>query len=476
MASEQASVAATATGSIWDREHAMLTIGLILTIIGPAFEALAVANTMPATVRDLGGIEYYGWAFSAFMLANMIGITIAGAEIDRLGPSRPFVIGMSLFGAGLLIAGLAPTMEIMIIGRAVQGFGAGFNSGVVYVVVARGYHASARAQMLAMVSTAWVVPGLIGPALAGVIVDFVGWRWVFLGLLPMIILAVVLTLPQLRRLGGDDSKPRDLSRGMMSIQLAVGAGLLLTGLGTANLVLAVLMTVGGAVLTFIMLRRLMPRGTLIAAAGMPAAIATHGLLNLAFFGVDTYLPLGITEIRGQTATIAGLALTAATLMWTTGSWLLARISGRISRRKITATGLVLIGIGIALFTLTIDPAIPIWLAIVSWAIAGLGIGLSFTTLTLVTLENAPAGGEGVASAALQLANVLGVALGAGIGGVIVSQASAGPGGAGQGIVLQSLLMLGVIALSLVAVRGLPARPKETTTAVDPVAPSVIAGH
>ncbi|HMO56284.1 MAG TPA: MFS transporter [Roseiflexaceae bacterium] len=145
MASEQASVAATATGSIWDREHAMLTIGLILTIIGPAFEALAVANTMPATVRDLGGIEYYGWAFSAFMLANMIGITIAGAEIDRLGPSRPFVIGMSLFGAGLLIAGLAPTMEIMIIGRAVQGFGAGFNSGVVYVVVARGFDGMGRA-------------------------------------------------------------------------------------------------------------------------------------------------------------------------------------------------------------------------------------------------------------------------------------------------------------------------------------------
>jgi MFS family permease len=459
------------TGSIWDREHAMLTIGLILTILGPAFEALAVANTMPATVRELGGIGLYGWAFSAFMLANLIGITIAGGEIDRLGPGKPYLVGMGLFAAGLLISGLAPTMEILIVGRTVQGLGGGFNSAIVYVIVARGYHSSAKARMLALVSTAWVVPGLIGPALAGLIVDFVGWRWVFLGILPLIVIAIVLTTPSLRRLGGDASKTRDQARTVTSIQLAFAAGVFLAGLGMSG-ALAVVVTLGGLAFTIFTLRRLLPPGTLRAAAGMPAAIATHGLLNLAFFGVDTFLPLGFTEVRGQTATITGLALTAATLTWTAGSWLLARIARTTSRRLIAAVGLVLIGVGIALFTATLDPRVPVAVGVIAWAIAGLGIGLSFTTLSLVTLENAPAGGEGVASSALQLANVLGVAIGAGIGGALVAQTNAGPVGAAQGILLQSAIMTGVVIIALLAVRGIPARPPQNApdAAVGPTVP------
>src|SRR5215208_1525264 len=71
---------------IWSRANRGLTIGLLLTIVAAAFEALAVATTMPATARDLGGLALYGWAFSAFMLTNLVGITLSGAEADRQGP------------------------------------------------------------------------------------------------------------------------------------------------------------------------------------------------------------------------------------------------------------------------------------------------------------------------------------------------------------------------------------------------------
>src|SRR5689334_12723540 len=221
----------TAPAGIWSRAHRRLTIGLILTVSGAAFEALAVATTLPATIRDLGGLALYGWAFSAFMLANLIGITIAGAEADRQGPARPFVAGIGAFVLGLIIVGLAPSMAIVILGRAVQGFGAGAISSVAYIGIGRGYPEQAKPRMLAVLSSAWVVPGLIGPALAGVISDFAGWRWVFLGLVPFLVIGAALTLPSLRQLSGGHAAPRSWGTYLAALRLSVGAGIALAGLG-----------------------------------------------------------------------------------------------------------------------------------------------------------------------------------------------------------------------------------------------------
>jgi MFS family permease len=124
-------------GGPWSSVYRRTTIGLILMVVCTAFEALAVATVMPDTVDDLGGLSYYGWAFSAYLLTYLIGLVISGDESDRRGPSIPFLIGVSLFIAGLLISGFAPTMIVLIIGRAVQGFGGGLFSSVTYVTLGR---------------------------------------------------------------------------------------------------------------------------------------------------------------------------------------------------------------------------------------------------------------------------------------------------------------------------------------------------
>jgi MFS family permease len=204
------------------------------------------------------------------------------------------------------------------------------------------------------------------------------------------------------------------------------------------------------------LRQLVPAGTLRAKAGLPAAIATHGLLNLAFFGVDAFVPLAITNGRGQSATVAGLALTAATICWTAGSWVQAHFAARQSRRLVASVGLALIGVGIVGSAAALSPATPLMLALVAWGVAGLGMGLAFSTMSLVVLETAPAGQEGAASSALQLANTLGVALGAGLGGAIIGNAEQG-GVSISGLVTHDLLMLGVTGLALFVAQRLPAR-------------------
>lgn len=456
---------------VWSRARLPLTIGLILVVSGSAFEAMAVATTMPATIADLGGLALYGWAFSAFTLANLVGVTVAGGAIDRRGPALPFVLGVLLFVLGLLVGGLAPAMPVLLIGRAAQGFGGGVVSSVAYAAIGRGYPESAKARMLALLSSAWVVPGLLGPAVAGLVADSVGWRWVFLGLVPLPLIAALLTWPALRRLDHDPSgagaagqqKANDVSARVVSaVQLAAGAGLLMAGLGATALWLAAALAVAGLALGLPALRRLLPRGTLQGRAGLPAAIAGMGLVNMAFFGVEAFVPLALTSGRGQATTLGGLALTAAALSWTTGAWMVDRYAARLGRRQLVTAGLVTLIAGVVGVAALASPAVPSWIIPLAWGVAGLGMGFAYSANALAVLELAPAGQEGFATSAMQLASMIGPALGAGIGGAIVAYASAGNAPPIMGIAAHDLLMIAVGALALLVARGLPGRPERAS--------------
>jgi MFS family permease len=272
------------------------------------------------------------------------------------------------------------------------------------------------------------------------------------------VIGALLTLPSLRRLAGGKQAPHDWRAIVDALRLSIGASLALAGLGqAAQPVIAAVLIVLGAALGWSALRRLLPKGTLRAAPGLPAAIAAHGLLNLAFFGVDAFVPLALTSGRGQSATVAGLALTAATIFWTTGSWVQAHLASRQSRRGLVMAGLALIAVGIAGVAAALAPGVPLLVAPAGWGLAGLGMGLAFSTISLVILEAAEPGQEGTASAALQLANVLGVALGAGLGGAIIGNANVGAVASQSGIIVHDIAMVGVLALTALAARRLPDR-------------------
>ena len=138
----------------------------------------------------------------------MIGIVFAGDQADRRG-GWPFVIGLVLFASGLIVGGLAPSMPVLVAGRFVQGFGAGVVPAIGYVVIGRAFTDAERPRLFALLSTAWVVPGLIGPVVAEQIAQAVGWRWVFLGLVPLVAVAGALVVPAMARLGplGGDARP-----------------------------------------------------------------------------------------------------------------------------------------------------------------------------------------------------------------------------------------------------------------------------
>jgi MFS family permease len=428
---------------------------LLLNVAAVAFEALAVATVMPLVADELRGQHLYGWVFSAFLLANLFGIVVAGLHADARGPAAPFAWGVVLFAAGLILGGLAPTMWALVAARALQGFGGGGLGSVAYVAVGRVYPEGARPKMLAFLSTAWVVPGLIGPALSGLVAEGPGWRWVFLGLAPLPPIAATLALPALRPIPGGTVPAEAGRRVAFAAALAAGAGLLLGGLAQGDIVRSLPLIGAGLVLGAPALARLLPPGTLSARPGLPATIATMGLLNLAFFGVDAFIPLALVDLRGRSILFASLTLTAVTITWTSGSWLQARLAATGFRRRLVRSGLVILAVGAVGMTLLLYPTVPAELAPLVWGAAGIGMGLCFSTISLTMLETAPKGQEGEASASLQLANMLGSGLGAGIGGALI--ATFGPGeGLRRALTVQNGAMVAVFFLALAVAGGLPA--------------------
>ncbi len=439
-----------------------LTVGLSLVVVATAFEALAVATILPITSKELGGLEWYGWTFSAFMLANLVGVSVGGSESDRRGGAPPFLWGTVLFTVGLIISGLAPSMAVIVLGRTLQGFGGGLLSAVAYAAIARAYPVELQPRMLATLSSAWVVPGLVGPGLAGLIAEYAGWRWVFLGLAPWLALATQLVLPALRAMPREESPaPRD-HRNWVALRLALGTGTALAGMDRDEPWIAVVLLLAGGAVALQAIGQLVPDGTLRARRGLPAAIAVMGLLNFAFFGAEAFLPLALNRVRGMPVSLAGFSLTSAVLCWTAGAWLPVRLGRRVSQRSIIVAGLVVVAVGIAGTLLVLVPSVPAPIAVAAWGVAGLGMGLAFTTASAAILGAAPKGEEGTTSAALQLAQVLGAAIATGAGGAVVAAPFAGdPPRLGLAIV--DLLMLGALALAIFAARGISPSERPTNS-------------
>ena len=451
---------------LWSPGRRRLTAALVLTITLVAFESLAIATVMPVVADDLGGLGLYGWVFAGFFLGSLLGIVLAGRAADRRGTRLPFAAGLALFSVGLVVGGCAVSMPMLVAGRVAQGIGAGVIPAVAYTSVARAYPPDLRPRVFAVFSSAWVVPGLIGPAAASAIAGWTSWRVVFLALLPLVALAAALALPVLSDRvvaarvdpdadlarsadgprgdsGGADDRRRD------AVVLVAGVAAVLAGLGAHQPALAVVLVVAGAAPAVWAFVRLVPEGTVTLHRGLPAAVATRGLLTFAFFGADAFVSLAVTDAHDAPTWVAGLALTAATLAWTTGAWVQQRVVRTRGPRWLVRRGLALVAVGIAGLIVGLG-SVPVGVIVAAWAVAGLGIGLCYAPISVTVLGTAAPGQEGRASASMQLTDVLGVSLGTGVVGVFVAV------GDGRGWATSSSLTLGYLVPLAVAVFGVAA--------------------
>ncbi|MFD4990930.1 MFS transporter [Cellulosimicrobium cellulans] len=398
--------------------------GMVAFVFLGAFEALAVATAMPTVAVELDGLTLYTLAFAASLASSVVGMVASGRWSDRAGPTTPLWTGIGLFLAGLLVAGLAQDMLVLVAGRVLQGVGTGLYIVALYVLVARVFPTDRRPKVFAAFAAAWVIPSIVGPAIAGLVVEHVGWRWVFLAVPVLAVPALILMRPGMRAARGstpddaatavpdDAESPLDRTARQASLTwavvAAVGIGALnyagqLRGLGLAALLVASLAAVALAV------PRLLPRGTTRAVRGLPSVIAIRGLVAAAFTGAEVLLPLLLSHERGLAPSLAGAVLTFGAVGWSTGSWLRGRATWGLQHAGYVRLGGTLVALGIGGAALLTWTAVPPVVGMVAWTLAGLGMGMTHPTLSVLTLELSPVAEQGANSSALQVSDAVAAA-------------------------------------------------------------------
>ena len=432
--------------ALFDRAHRLTTAGLLMLVTFVAFESMAVATAMPTAVAELDGLAWYAWPFTAFLVASVFGMVLGGDLGDRRGSRTALLCGVTVFAVGLLAAGVAGSMAVLVTARAVQGIGGGIISVSLYVVAGQAFDARLRPRLFGAFSAAWVLPALVGPTVAGLLTEHLTWRLVFLGLLPLIALGLALVLPAVRA-RPLPAAPRAGTSGRRWWALLAGVGIgTLQYAGQRMDLLAVGVAAVGLGALVAGLRPLLPRGTATARAGLPAVVAGRGLLAGAFFGMDVLLPLALTELHGYDAAAAGVPLTAGALGWATASQLQGRNPGW-SRTTLLRTGFLVLAAGLVATALIAVPGVGGWPAYLSWAVAGLGMGLGMPALSVLLLDRSSDRTRGADSAAFQIADVAGSAVCVGLVGVLVAAAAAGA------LALSTAVLAGVVLLTVVAVTG-----------------------
>ncbi|WP_121867701.1 MFS transporter [Glutamicibacter nicotianae] len=418
-----------AESTIYAPQYLATTLGMFVLVFLVAFESMAVTTVMPLVSELLDGERYFALAFAAPIASGMLGMVAAGEVTDRWGPKHPLFIAVAVFCVGLLICGSAENMQTLIAGRVLQGIGGGAITVAIYVLIARAYPGHLHSKIFALFATAWVIPAMIGPWMAGLIAVHLGWRWVFSGVAVLVVLAFCGVVPALKSL----SSTRNPDLGPISAKRLVLAGL--TGLsvicmnllGNAQGRWSLLGLILALAVALAAVRPLLPKGTFSLARGLPSTIMTRIFVAGAFFGVEVYLPYLLREDYHLGPDRAGLILTASALCWSVGSWLQGKLGEKVESSTCITMGSIAgcIAISTALATAVFHP--PVLVLVCGWAVGGFGMGMIFPRQNVNMLALSAKDEQGFNSSAMTVADSLGNAGVTALGGVIFAMAATGMG-------------------------------------------------
>lgn len=404
---------------ILQRPYLLVTVGACALVFLAAFESLAVTTIMPIVSRELDGAGLYALAFAGPLATGVIGMVGAGNWSDRRGPVAPLYVSVAVFALGLLIAGTAGSMPALVAGRLVQGLGGGAMTVALYVVVARAYPAVLHAKIFAAFSAAWVIPSLVGPFAAGLVAQLASWHWVFLGVVVLVVPALAMLVPALRRVrSGPEDQPAPWALGRLAWAALAALAVLGLNLSSGVPVAGPLVAGAAVVVALLAVRPLVPRGTLTARRGLPSVILTRGLASAAFFGAEVYLPYLLVERYAFSPTFAGLTLTGGALAWAAASGIQGRLGGRLGSPVAVRIGSLLVLAAIVLALVTTAFGWPAAVAIFGWILAGGGMGLMYPRLSVMTLALSTPDTEGFNSSAMSISDSLGGALALAATGIV----------------------------------------------------------
>ncbi|WP_071459277.1 MDR family MFS transporter [Bacillus massilinigeriensis] len=406
---------------------------VMLAMFMGAVEATIVSTAMPAIVGDLGGFVHYSWVFSAYLLMNSVTVLIYGKLSDLFGRKPILTFGIIVFLIGSILCGLAESMRMLIIFRLIQGVGAGAVMPLATTIIGDIYSREERAKIQGYLSSVWGISAIMGPAIGGLLVEFVSWRFVFWVNIPLGILAIAGLWLYLHE--NVEKRRHNIDYGgavLLTISISTFMFLLVEGgaqfswlSSTAGILISVSLL---AFLLFVLQEKnanepIMPfniwRERSIFVANM-TSLATGMML----IGISSFLPAFVQGVMERSPIVAGFTLTAMSIGWPIASMISGRMLLTVGyRRTSIAGGLVLIAGSILFATLT-PSAGPLWAALGSFFV-GVGMGLTSTAFIVSIQSTVSWEQRGIATAANMFMRNLGNTIGAALlGGILNSRLKA----------------------------------------------------
>ncbi|OCA86101.1 MFS transporter [Bacillus sp. FJAT-27225] len=431
----------------------LVLVSVMLAMFMGAIEATIVSTAMPAIVGDLGGFSLYSWVFSAYLLLNAVTVLIYGKLADLFGRKPVLTFGLAVFMIGSILCGLAESMEMLILFRLIQGFGAGAVMPIASTIVGDIYTKEERAKIQGYLSSVWGISAVMGPAIGGLLVEYVSWHYVFWVNIPLGILSMAGLWFFLHE--NIEKKKRDIDY-LGAILLTIGVSSFMyilveggnrwewTSLRSISLFAVSALAIG----LFVVQEQRATEPVMPFSIWKEKSILIANIVSVTtgimLIGISSFLPAFVQGVMEQPPIVAGFALTAMSIGWPIASAISGRLVLTKGYRTSSLIGGCLLIIGALFFVFMAPEAGPIWAATGSF-FTGAGMGFTSTAFIVLIQSTVSWQQRGIATASNMFMRNLGSTIGAALlGGILNSRLAsylASKGGEGEELTLDTANML-----------------------------------
>lgn len=453
-----------------------IIVGVLAAMLLAALDQTIVAPAMTTIGHALGSAEYLPWVISAYLVTATAVTPLWGKLADLHGRHPVIVAAVAVFMAGSVVCALAPTLGVLVAGRALQGVGGGGLIALAQTVIGDVVPPKQRGNYAAYISGMWAVSGVAGPIVGGLMAEHLHWSLIFWVNLPIGVAALAVMHAPLRDLPFQPKSHRLDVPGAVLVVGATSVAMLALSFGRTSgewsspLVLG--LAAASAVATVLFIRRLWsfaePLIPLHVLKDRVIAFATGSLFFAVggHLGLSTLAPVYFESMNGLRPDLAALGLTPLALGAVAGALTAARVLVRAEKYKTPAlAGLALALLALLALAATIELR-SFWLAEALFALYGFGIGTIFPTTT-VSVQNAVARHDlGAATALLAFMRSLGSTAGVAVlGAVVLGAGLGGEGGSAAQVAISPaafraafLIAAAATVIAWFALLAMPRRP------------------
>lgn len=422
----------TGWGALLRRNWIPVLVALVGGVLLHSMNVLMVAAVLPSIVADVGGVAMMSWPTTGFLASSIVAATCTGHLTARLGPRIAFCGGAMVFGIGALVCAIAPSMEIVVAGRFVQGLGGGVLSAMAYVLVGRVFPQPLWPRVAALLSGAWSMSALVGPLVGGAFATWASWRGAFYTVVALAMLLVLVALRALPRAHADGAAASRaipvLRVAMICVAIAVMSAATIASLPAMKV--AFFAGSVAMLVAMLLIDRRAPAPLFPSDAFSPGSITGLAmslalLVSIAYSPLSLYMPVFLQMLHGFSPLAAGYVVAGASMGWTVSSLVFAGQTGRGADRLLWA-GPAAMMVGLAA-TALLMPVRPVFFLPVAIALVGLGIGACWGFAVQRLIGGARPGETDLAASSVATVQQTGFALGAAAAGIVANLAGLGAG-------------------------------------------------